>query len=225
MLFGQLIHHNLVSSISLGIALRYVLEALRTGPGNKMFRFATTALRQFHVDLAQWSQYTTHLSQVPGLKEAEPELFKSIEAAVAKAASTAAAAAESVAKEGAAANGVPPRVPGAGEVTPQKQLPVPRQDGNAAGFPTSMPSTPSNPNMLFSTINAETLEASAQNVSFPVPDNKASAGGWWGTEGAAVLLLAQLDAGTGAAAAVSTWGEHLTLFNYWFVALHRRAGH
>lgn len=30
-LFGQLIHHSLVSSVSLGIALRYVLEALRTG--------------------------------------------------------------------------------------------------------------------------------------------------------------------------------------------------
>jgi hypothetical protein len=64
LLFGQLIHHSLVSSVSLGIALRYVLEALRTGLGGKMFRFATTALHQFAGDLAQWPQYCQHLTQV-----------------------------------------------------------------------------------------------------------------------------------------------------------------
>jgi CCR4-NOT transcription complex subunit 1 len=53
-----------VSSVSLGIALRYVLEALRTGPGSKMFRFAVTALKQFAGDLSQWPQYCTHLTQV-----------------------------------------------------------------------------------------------------------------------------------------------------------------
>ena len=42
LLFGQLIHHSLVSSVSLGIALRYMLEALRSGPGSKMFRFGVT---------------------------------------------------------------------------------------------------------------------------------------------------------------------------------------
>ncbi len=66
LLFGQLIHHSLVSSISLGIALRYVLEALRTpgGSGSKMARFGATALKQFAGDLAQWPQYCQHLAQV-----------------------------------------------------------------------------------------------------------------------------------------------------------------
>lgn len=64
LLFGQLIHHSLVSSVSLGIALRYVLEALRTGAGSKMFRFGATALKQFAGDLAQWPQYCNHLTQV-----------------------------------------------------------------------------------------------------------------------------------------------------------------
>ncbi len=35
-LFGQLIQHELVTSITLGIALRYVLEALRKSPGPGM---------------------------------------------------------------------------------------------------------------------------------------------------------------------------------------------
>ncbi len=64
LLFGQLIRHSLVSSVSLGIALRYVLEALRTGPGSKMFRFAVTALKEFAGDLSQRPQYCTHLTQV-----------------------------------------------------------------------------------------------------------------------------------------------------------------
>ncbi len=39
-LFGTLVQHQLVSSITLGIALRYVLEALRkpTWQSGKMFR-------------------------------------------------------------------------------------------------------------------------------------------------------------------------------------------
>ncbi|KAL4458253.1 hypothetical protein ABPG75_013118 [Micractinium tetrahymenae] len=164
LLFGQLIHHSLVSSISLGIALRYVLEALRTPGGHqsKMARFGATALKQFAGDLAQWPQYCQHLAQVPGLKEAEPELYKSLEVALATIAANGAAAtaaAESAAAAKAAADAAP--------LAPRSR------EGNAAGFPTSMPSSgPSNPNMLFSTINAETLEMSAQDVSFPVPEDK-----------------------------------------------------
>lgn len=106
------------------------------------------------------------LMQVPGLKEAEPELYKSLEAALATIAANGAAAtaaAESAAAAKAAADAAP--------TAPRSR------EGNAAGFPTSMPSSgPSNPNMLFSTINAETLEMSAQNVTFPVPEDKVSGG-------------------------------------------------
>ncbi len=64
MLFGALVHHGLVSSITLGIALRYVLEALRLGPSNKMFRFATTAVRGFLEDLPRWPDFCRHMLQV-----------------------------------------------------------------------------------------------------------------------------------------------------------------
>ncbi len=69
LLFGSLVHHQLISNVSLGIALRYVVDALRAGPGDKMFGFATTAIRQFAPDLPQWPQYCAHILQVPGLKE------------------------------------------------------------------------------------------------------------------------------------------------------------
>lgn len=55
-LFGQLIQHQLVSFISLGIALRYVLEALKKAPTTKMFRFGLYALQQFKSRLGEWPQ-------------------------------------------------------------------------------------------------------------------------------------------------------------------------
>eukprot|EP00961_Rhodomonas_salina_P160898 2166472-Rhodomonas_salina.1 len=45
-LFGSLIQHQLVSSITLGIALRYVLEALRKPLRSNMFKFGMCALEQ-----------------------------------------------------------------------------------------------------------------------------------------------------------------------------------
>lgn len=64
MLFGALVHHALVTGVTLSIALRYVLEALRSGPASKMFRFALTALRGFREDLHQWPDYARQLLQV-----------------------------------------------------------------------------------------------------------------------------------------------------------------
>ena len=68
-LFGALVQHQLVSSITLGIALRYVLEALRKDPeqseGNdKMFRFGKISFDQFQPRLGEWPQYCSHLIQV-----------------------------------------------------------------------------------------------------------------------------------------------------------------
>lgn len=200
-----------------------------------MFRFATTALKQFSGDLSQWPQYCTHLKQVrwapvavllytlqtvcitrimghgwqpsgqrcvlphptpshpslppwprqqvAGLKEAEPDLAAAVESALATIAANGAAASAvaDAAKSVEVRSG--PSAGAAAAFTPPKS-----REGNAAGFPTApLPSTPSNPNMLFSTINAETLESSAQNVSFPVPEDKvggtAGSGRWgWGVQ-------------------------------------------
>jgi CCR4-NOT transcription complex subunit 1 len=53
LLFGALIQHQLISYIPLGMALRYVLEALRKPPGSNMFTFGVTALEQFKSRLSE----------------------------------------------------------------------------------------------------------------------------------------------------------------------------
>eukprot|EP00953_Heterococcus_sp_UTEX-ZZ885_P017741 9931-Heterococcus_DN1.PRE.1 len=77
-LFGLLIQHGLVASITLGIALRYVLEALRKPPGpgadGKMFRFGMFALEQFKSRLSEWPQYCSHIVLIPHLAENHPDL-------------------------------------------------------------------------------------------------------------------------------------------------------
>ena len=79
-LFGSLIQHQLVSSITLGIALRYVLEALGKDPDlggsdEKMFRFGKISLDQFRSRLPEWPQYCSHLIQIPHLAVHCPEVF------------------------------------------------------------------------------------------------------------------------------------------------------
>jgi len=59
-LFGALIQHQLVSYIPLGIALRYVLEALKKPPSTKMFKFGVVALQQFKSRLYEWPQVNRH---------------------------------------------------------------------------------------------------------------------------------------------------------------------
>ena len=74
-LFGQLILHNLVSNITLGVALRCVLDALRKPNGSKMFAFGSEALEQFKRRLTEWPQYSQHLAQIPHLAQAHPDLL------------------------------------------------------------------------------------------------------------------------------------------------------
>jgi CCR4-NOT transcription complex subunit 1 len=89
-LFGTLIQEQLVSSITLGIALRYVLEALRKAPSlpgatssnGKMFEFGMFALEQFKGRLHEWPQYCSHIVQIPHLKEGYSNLVSEIETAM-----------------------------------------------------------------------------------------------------------------------------------------------
>jgi len=86
-LFGLLIKEQLVSSITLGIALRYVLEALRKPPGQspqsgKMFRFGMFALEQFKERLHEWPQYCSHIVQIPHLRDGYAQLVGEIEGAM-----------------------------------------------------------------------------------------------------------------------------------------------
>ena len=86
-LFGTLIQHQLISSITLGIALRYVLEALRKDPdasesNEKMFRFGKISLEQFRPRLGEWPQYCSHLVQIPHLMRHCPDLFSDAQRAI-----------------------------------------------------------------------------------------------------------------------------------------------
>lgn len=86
-LFGALIQEQLVSSITLGVALRYVLEALRKPPSppgqttssGKMFKFGMFALEQFKSRLHEWPQYCSHIVRIPHLREGYAELVAEIE--------------------------------------------------------------------------------------------------------------------------------------------------
>jgi hypothetical protein len=86
-LFGLLIKEQLVSSITLGIALRYVLEALRKPPAQspqsgKMFRFGMFALEQFKERLHEWPQYCSHIVQISHLRDGFSQLVAEIDGAM-----------------------------------------------------------------------------------------------------------------------------------------------
>ena len=86
-LFGTLIQHQLVATITLGIALRYVLEALRKDPeqggsNEKMFRFGKIALEQFRSRLGEWPQYCSHLVQIPHLSRHCADLYREAQRAI-----------------------------------------------------------------------------------------------------------------------------------------------
>ncbi len=84
-LFGKLIQHQLISNIPLGIAFRYVLEALRKPATSKMFKFGALALDQFKTRLQEWPQYCTFLAQIPHLRQAHPKLVEWVDKASAAA--------------------------------------------------------------------------------------------------------------------------------------------
>ncbi|XP_071726639.1 uncharacterized protein [Rutidosis leptorrhynchoides] len=78
-LFGLLIKNQLVTHLTLGIALRAVLDALRKPADSKMFAFGTTALEKFVDRLAEWPQYCQHILQISHLRATHPELVTFIE--------------------------------------------------------------------------------------------------------------------------------------------------
>ncbi|KAL9175940.1 hypothetical protein ABFS82_02G145600 [Erythranthe guttata] len=78
-LFGSLIKHQLVTHLTLGIALRAVLDALRKPAESKMFSFGTKALEQFMDRLIEWPQYCNHILQISHMRGTHSELIAFIE--------------------------------------------------------------------------------------------------------------------------------------------------
>ena len=81
-LFGSLIKHQLVSSLTLGMALRLVLDALCKPLDSRMFSFGLTALKQFRDRLVEWPQYCNHIMQISHVRDAHGELVEFIESAL-----------------------------------------------------------------------------------------------------------------------------------------------
>lgn len=64
-LFGGIIKEGLVTYMNLGLALRYVLEALKKPNNAKMYYFGITALEKFKTRLKDYPQYCHHLAALP----------------------------------------------------------------------------------------------------------------------------------------------------------------
>ncbi|XP_033113474.1 CCR4-NOT transcription complex subunit 1-like isoform X3 [Anneissia japonica] len=77
-LFGGIIEQALVTYIALGIALRYVLEALRKPHGSKMYYFGIAALDKFKTRLKDYPQYCQHLASIPHFEQYPETLIEYI---------------------------------------------------------------------------------------------------------------------------------------------------
>ncbi|KAF8556923.1 Not1-domain-containing protein [Imleria badia] len=82
-LFGSIIQHELVDLIPLGIALRYVVDALSCPPETNLFKFGLQALARFESRLAEWQPLCQALSGIPHLMEARPDLAATMHRAIA----------------------------------------------------------------------------------------------------------------------------------------------
>ncbi|XP_058205092.1 uncharacterized protein LOC131319013 isoform X2 [Rhododendron vialii] len=83
-LVGSLIKHRLVTDLTLGLAIRTVLDALRNPPDRKIFAFGTLALEQFLDRLVEIPQLCHHILQISHLRGTHPKLVAYIECTLAQ---------------------------------------------------------------------------------------------------------------------------------------------
>ncbi|KAK4700026.1 CCR4-NOT transcription complex subunit 1, partial [Phenoliferia sp. Uapishka_3] len=73
-LFGDLIQYQLIDFIPLGIAVRYVLDALRNPPESNWFSFGIQALERFQRRLGEWPQLAHSILQIPHVQSLHPDI-------------------------------------------------------------------------------------------------------------------------------------------------------
>ncbi|KDE03641.1 hypothetical protein MVLG_05891 [Microbotryum lychnidis-dioicae p1A1 Lamole] len=73
-LFGDLIQFQLIDFIPLGIAVRYVLDALRNPPESNWFRFGIQALARFKGRLSEWPQLAHSILAIPHVQQLHPDV-------------------------------------------------------------------------------------------------------------------------------------------------------
>lgn len=64
-LFGSLLQYHMISGITLGMALRYMRQALAAPAGSKLFRFGLGALQQCRGVVGQWPPFCAKVVQLP----------------------------------------------------------------------------------------------------------------------------------------------------------------
>nr|CAD7424776.1 unnamed protein product [Timema monikensis] len=79
-LFGGIIERGLVSSyMALGLALRFVLDALRKPNSTKMYYFGIAALDRFKSRLKDYHKYCEHVAAIQHFNEFPPHLIEYVE--------------------------------------------------------------------------------------------------------------------------------------------------
>lgn len=79
-LFGGIIERGLVTSyMALGLALRFVLDALRKPEGSKMYYFGVAALDRFKSRLKDYHKYCEHVRAIPHFTEFPAHLIEYVE--------------------------------------------------------------------------------------------------------------------------------------------------
>lgn len=79
-LFGGILEKGLVTSyMALGLALRFVLDALRKPEGSKMYYFGIAALDRFKSRLKDYHKYCEHVRAIPHFSEFPAHLIEYVE--------------------------------------------------------------------------------------------------------------------------------------------------
>ncbi|CAG9761528.1 unnamed protein product [Ceutorhynchus assimilis] len=79
-LFGGIIERGIVASyVTLGLALRFVLEALKKPEGSKMYYFGIAALDRFKSRLKEYHKYCEHVRGIPHFGDFPPHLQEYVE--------------------------------------------------------------------------------------------------------------------------------------------------
>jgi CCR4-NOT transcription complex subunit 1 len=81
-LFGDLIQYQLIDFIPLGIAVRYVLDALRNPPDSNWFSFGIQALARFQSRLSEWPQLAHSILSIAHLQQSHPDVANFARAAL-----------------------------------------------------------------------------------------------------------------------------------------------
>ncbi|XP_050435609.1 CCR4-NOT transcription complex subunit 1 isoform X4 [Adelges cooleyi] len=79
-LFGGIIEHGLVTNYrALGLALRFILDALKKTPNSKMYNFGITALERFKHRLKEYHQYCVHITAIPHFQQFPQHIIEYVE--------------------------------------------------------------------------------------------------------------------------------------------------